>query len=378
MRETGMDVKMVNRVRAARFLLDKKTASRQELAAELGVSMPTVFQLVKDLTDRGILEEAGEYGSTGGRKAKILALRKGKYCVAGVEISRYGLQMVLVDLAGDLLFDKRVDLPFENAQSYDIRFSEEILRFLDAAGAKDRGLLGVGVTLPGTLNGDILRQSLTLGVKNMHLSRLSSRLPCPVSFGNNARSAALAEVTDQKQNMVYLSLGDTVGGGAYLNGVSYGGDRNRSALFGHMIVVPQGRQCYCGKRGCLNAYCSVQTLSGDSGRTLEEFFTALEAGDSACAALWDEYLSKLALAVANLRTIFDCQIILGGAVSRYLRDWMDALAEKVLGNIIFEQDLSFVKLGRYGREAFAMGAARLMLENSLESSDLLRDRESIL
>lgn len=372
------EIKSMNRIKVARYMLDKKKASRQELASALGFSFPTVFQIVNDLIDRDFLCEAGEYGSTGGRKAKILTLREGSYCVAGAELSKHHIHMVLLDLSGKILANSRVRCLFENSLSYDIRFSEIVMEFLRQNGIEeDRNghLLGIGISVPGTIDpaSGLLRQSLTLGVTDLSLQRLSQRLPYPVCFGHNAKSAALAESTDKNQNMVYISLSDTVGGGAFINGTSYAGDRFKAGLFGHMIIVPHGKKCYCGKRGCLNAYCSARALSEDSAMPLEQFFGELEAGNPACQKLWNSYLDRLSIAVSNLRTIFDCEIIIGGDISPYLAKYMDILEERVLKNIIFEHDMSFVKLGKYSREVFAIGAAKLMLETSIQSSDWLRN-----
>ena len=63
-----------NRSRIARFILREGSASKPEIASSLKLSMPTVLQSVKDLMDGGVIEEVGEYESTGGRKAKALSV----------------------------------------------------------------------------------------------------------------------------------------------------------------------------------------------------------------------------------------------------------------------------------------------------------------
>ena len=371
------EIKALNRIKVAKYMLDKKTASRQELAAQLGFSLPTVFQIVSDLIERGILCEAGEYGSTGGRKAKILTLRAGQYYTVGVELSKHHIHTVLVDLTGEEIANRRERCLFENAPAYFNRFYEVVRDFLLANGfaeEDDPRILGVGISLPGTIDpvNNMLRQSLTLNVSELSLQRLSQRLHYPVCFGQNARNAALAECCASDGNVVYISLSDTVSGGALLNGKSYTGDRFKAVLFGHMIIVPRGKKCYCGKRGCLNAYCSARNLCEESGMPLERFFSELEAGNPDCEKLWSKYLDWLSFAVANLRTIFDCKIVIGGDISQYLDKYLDQLETRVVKNIIFEHDMSFVKLGKYSREVFAIGAARLMLEASIQDSDLLR------
>ena len=73
----GIEIKRLNRIRTIKYILDAKKVSRQDIAAALGFSMPTVLQNVADLIDCGLVCEAGEYGSTGGRKAKALSICEG-------------------------------------------------------------------------------------------------------------------------------------------------------------------------------------------------------------------------------------------------------------------------------------------------------------
>lgn len=69
-----------------------------------------------------------------------------------------------------------------------------------------------------------------------------------------------------------------------------------------MIIEPNGRQCYCGKNGCVDAYCSAQVLLKYAD-TLEIFYERLEDGDSEISNVWNSYLEHLAITISNLRMI---------------------------------------------------------------------------
>ena len=73
--DRGAEPKRNNKIRTARFISLRGTTSKTEISAGLKLSMPTTLQNVKALIDEGIVEETGEYESTGGRKAKALAIR---------------------------------------------------------------------------------------------------------------------------------------------------------------------------------------------------------------------------------------------------------------------------------------------------------------
>lgn len=380
MRATGShtEVRRINRINVVRYLLRNGSASRQELATALGFSLPTVFQIVSDLMERGIVCEAGEYGSTGGRKAKILAIQEGKRCVAGVEVTKSHLQMALMDFSKKLLDTQCVSLPYENTPEYYDRMGSALQEFVRRSGAdsgKTGEFIGVGLSMPGTVNkaSGLLCSSITLNVFELSMRSFTQNIPYPAGFYNNARSAVFAEAESGQQNMVYLCLNSTVGGGAYLGGSAYTGDNLQNAVIGHMVVSANGKKCYCGKRGCLNAYCSSLVLTKNGEQSLEQFFEDLDHGSQENAKVWDTYLEYLALGITNLRLIFDCDILLGGVVSEFLKTRMSALREKILRYTLFDYDASFVRLGRYGGEVFAVGAAQLMADQYICESEVLSE-----
>ena len=131
------DVKRMNRIKVTRYLLRHGSASRQELATALGFSLPTVFQLVSDLMERGFVCEIGEYGSTGGRKAKILAIQEGKRCVVGVEVTQSHLQLALMDFSKKLLDTQYLLLPYENTSKYYTQLGSAIQEYIQKIGAAD-------------------------------------------------------------------------------------------------------------------------------------------------------------------------------------------------------------------------------------------------
>ena len=200
----------------------------------------------------------------------------------------------------------------------------------------------------------------------MKFQVVSQFIQYPVSFENDANSAALAEFVHRDRDAVYLSLSNSVGGAIYVNREIYAGDNFKSAEFGHMVIAPEGKMCYCGKKGCMDAYCSARVLSDHTDDSLELFFQKLEDGDDAIQDIWDSYLSYLAISVTNLRMAFDCDIILGGYIGQYLKPYMIDLSQKMAGYNMFEQDTVYLKNSRYGMEAAAVGGAMKYIEAYFE------------
>lgn len=366
-------VKQKNRVKTAMYILDHNGVSRQELAIALGFSMPTVFQNVSDLIECGLVCENGEYGSTGGRKAKILTMREGVRCALGVEITGHHVRMILTDLSRKMIDIEQKRFCFEDSTAYYMelgRIVQEFVKKNNVGPDAQCKLIGVGIALPGIIDPErhLLLKSHALDVENVGLWQFEQNIPYPVMFGNDANLAAFAEVKDKQRNSVYISLNDTVGGAIYQNGDINLGDNFKSGEIGHMILVPGGKKCYCGKRGCLDAYCSAKTLRLDENdRTLNRFFEELENGDPDCAKRWDTYLDYLAIMASNLRMAFDCDIILGGHVGGFMGGHMRTFGDKIRKYNNFEVDTSYIHIGQYKRECASIGAARMMVDNYIEN-----------
>lgn len=368
------EIKRQNRIKVAKYILEHKTVSRQEIAVALGFSMPTVFQNVNELIEWGLVCEGGEYGSTGGRKAKMLKIHKDFRYVVGAEISMHHVRLLLLDLSWNILDSEYSRLTYENTQDYYVRLGDMIQSFvkrnkLDCRNS-DR-FIGVGISIPGIIDHDlgVLRESQALKAMNVSMRHFTQNIPYDFYCDNDANNAAYAEIDNKQKNTIYLSLSSTVGGAIYLGGELYKGDNFRSAEFGHTILVPQGRNCYCGKKGCLDGYCSSLTLLENSEQSLRQFFEKLETGDGECNRRWEEYLDHLALAVSNIRMIFDCDIILGGNVGGYMGGHIRAFESKVSKYNRSDLDTSYIRLGNYKEGSSAIGAAKHMVDKYISNLD---------
>lgn len=353
-----------------KYIFQVKNTSKSEIATELSLSMPTVLSVIKDLTTKGIVRETGTYESTGGRRAKKITIVGDNRFAVGVDITANHINMVLLNFSGNVVLKQRLRVKFENSLEYFENIYKIIGIFIKQTNAqiKDK-ILGVGISLPGIIDKDheILVKSHALQVERMSLKNLSQLIPYPVLYENDATSAALAEMRSDADNTVYLSLSNTVGGAIFLNGRIYEGVHYRGAEFGHMILYPKGKRCYCGRLGCVDAYCAAVQLSKFTDGDLAVFFEKVEKREGEFYQIWDEYLSNLAIAVSNLRIIFDCDVILGGYVGGYMEKYMSTLRKKVLEYNMFDEDVTFLRSCRIKNEASAVGIAMKFIDNYISN-----------
>lgn len=364
-----LEPKRINKIRIAEFISTVGSTSKSEISRELKLSMPTTLQNVRELMEAGIVTEEGEYESTGGRKAKALAITRDAGYAAGVDITNNHITMVLVNTRKEIIKSQRTRTPFQNTPKYYEDLGVSIRKFIDTAGISRKKIAGVGLSLPGIVDREekLLLRSHTLHLENISFRNLENDLGYAYSLENDANSAACAELEGAGGNAVYLSLSNTVGGAVYLQNHLYKGENFKSAEFGHMTIERNGRPCYCGKKGCVDAYCSAKILQEYGDGNLEAFFVKVREKVPEIMKVWDEYLDTLAVTVTNLRMTFDCDIVLGGYVGGYLEEFMPELTKKVREYNNFDIDTSYLRTGKYKLEAAAYGITLEFITSYLNS-----------
>lgn len=358
--------KNIAKFKILNYMLRRGETSKAELAKQLELSMPTVLSNVNELIAKGIIVEVGELESTGGRKAKSLGIRKDYKYSLGITITANHIGMVMVNLGGEVVKQERIRMKFEPDVTYCASLAEILKHFYQEAAAEEH-ILGVGISLPGIVNKKekMLVKSHALKLENYSLKMLEQLLSFPVYFENDANAAMLAENPQILKDAIYLSLNNTLGGAICMNGQLVFGENRKAGEFGHMLLFPQGRECYCGKRGCADAYCAASALLKGREESLENFMGRL-GKDEGADIVWQEYLENLAILISNLRMVFDTDIILGGDVGGYLPAHMLELGKKVFKYNLFDKDMSYLKNCSYRREASAVGVAKHFFETFIE------------
>ena len=329
---TNTDVKKLNKNRIFRLIYNSDKISRQEIADQLGLSLPTVNQNLKMLMEDGLIEYVGNFTSTGGRRAQAITIDNNARKAISVNIKADYINVDVVGLKGQIIYSMAVKAHFSKSSAYIEKLTDAVRHAVDYVGADADDILGVGITVPGILDDEkqILISAPPLKAKNYDFTRLISAIDYPVVVMNDARAEAYAghwfngKPEDEK---IYIMLGEGVGG-AYINASAIrNGVHNRGGEFGHMVIHPGGKQCLCGKKGCFEAYVSEKVLSSELDMTLDNFFELAAQGNKNNSDVLDEYMDNLALGINNIYTMMDCDIVLGGTVAPYLKQYENSIKE---------------------------------------------------
>lgn len=359
---TNTDVKKLNKNRIFRLIYNSDKISRQEIADQLGLSLPTVNQNLKMLMEDGLIEYVGNFTSTGGRRAQAITINNNARKAISVNIKADYINVDVVGLKGQIIYSMAVKAHFSKSSAYIEKLTDAVRHAVDYVGADADDILGVGITVPGILDDEkqILISAPPLKAKNYDFTRLISAIDYPVVVMNDARAEAYADHWfngKSEDEKIYIMLGEGVGG-AYINASAIrNGVHNRGGEFGHMVIHPGGKQCLCGKKGCLEAYVSEKVLSSELNTSLEDFFAQAEKGKPDYVDMLEEYIDNLALGINNIYTMMDCDIVLGGTVAPYIKRYEDRIKECLVNDYSFDTDADYLKISDDGGGKSGLGAA---------------------
>jgi len=343
-----------------RFIFREKQSSRQQIAEQLNISLPTVTLSLNQLIDMNLIHISGCYKSSGGRKANMYeCVPEARYSI-GVDITRNHLSIAIIDLKLNIIGKLRKRCSFVDSEEYYRNMNHELEVLLDAHHIERSKILGVGISLPVIIEADYktISYATVINISPNVYQKIGTHINYPYLLFNDASSAGLAESWTHQYDRpsAYLSLSGSVGGAFMFADKPFNGDNNRASEFGHMCIVPHGRKCYCGSYGCLDTYCCAKVLSDYTNGNLEDFFTELNAGNKGFIRVFDEYLDYLAFAVNNLRMCYDCDIIIGGTVGAHMDNYIDCLRNKASILNPFENNADYIKNCHYKTAASAVGA----------------------
>ncbi|MBO0866980.1 MAG: ROK family glucokinase [Micromonosporaceae bacterium] len=259
----------------------------------------------------------------------------------GVDIGGTKVLAGVVDPDGNVLTRARRDTPAEDVP----RMLERVVEVIDELRAAYE-VEAVGIGAAGWI--DAKRSTVlfapNLAWRNEPLrDEIARHVNVPVVVENDANVAAWAEFqfgagADADSSMVMLTIGTGIGGGIVLGGELLRGNNGIAGEFGHVLVVPDGHPCGCGRRGCIEQYGSGKALvafarqmATEEADIAEELLRlaggrtdqitgvivtrAAKAGDRAACRAFEHIGYWLGQVLADIEQIVDPQVlVLGGGV----------------------------------------------------------------
>lgn len=305
----------------------------------------------------------------------------------GIDIGGTKIAGALVDLEGRIVRESRVPTPAADGEDIVeavVALVTELTQGVDA--------MGVGVAAAGFIDADqsTIVYAPNLSWRNEPLkAKLEAQLSIPVIIENDANAAGWAEFKygagRGTKHMAMLTIGTGVGGAVIVDSKMLRGGFGIAGELGHIRVVPEGRLCGCGAKGCIEQYGSgtallrsareladsdsqegnaLRKLRDEAGElTGEQVYHAILQSDPGALRLLGELGGWLGQTIASLSAVLDPEVVvIGGGVSILGDTLIDPIREAYLANMSargYRPELK-IKTAEFVNDAGVVGAADLV------------------
>lgn len=349
--------------------------TKQEVAAQCNLSLPTVHQGFTALEEAKLLQDGAERTSTGGRRAQTFAITRTAVATIGISLTGHSARCVACNLFGERFDDLYLKQPLPKKRTA-AALNTMIAQLTDAMAAKLRArniiIAGIGVAVPSAIDpasGKLLNTSvLRLGSGDVTAEELVDGISYPASVHNDANCGGFSQCfpVPAGTDLAYLSLERGVGGAVIIDGKPFEGPRGISGEFGHICIEPGGKTCACGRAGCLEAYCSSNVLSEERGCTLDEFFEQVGDGNVDAQGALTEYIGHLVRGIQTIHTMLGVDVALGGELASYLDPYFNQICEAVQAIDPFPTEEPYVLRAVHPHHGVPIGAAQLAAQRFIE------------
>ncbi len=368
---TGMSnvaVRIENRKKLTSLLYKEGGLTKQDLAVKLQLSLPTINLLVQQLEEENLIFYQSSEQSSGGRIPNLVCFKYDAYVSVGIEISQMHNRIIIMNMKCAILDQFYSFCCFEDNPDYWKNLSGRVQELLKKNKIARKRMLGIGIAFPGPVRQEEKKvSSWLLDLEDYSYAGFEEIFGYPVVVENDANSAGFAEIwlREDVHNAAYLSVSKGVGGALINDRIVRHGQNNCCGEFGHLMIVPNGRKCLCGRKGCLDAYCSTSVLNQLGEGNISTFFKKKEASEELKKA-WNEYLDYLAIGISNIALSLDMPVIIGGEITPYLVDNFEALREKVAEIDPFKRTAAMCSLSKLSENGAAIGAALFIVTDFLD------------
>ncbi|MGX6606746.1 ROK family transcriptional regulator [Micromonosporaceae bacterium Da 78-11] len=376
-------LRLLNEQRVVRALAEAGAATQVEISEYTGLSAATVSNIVKIMTERGIVFTTPTTRS--GRRATSVCLNAKGAVAVGVDFGRRHVRVALTNYNRTLIDQRSISLPVDHRPGPSIDAACRLLAELLAENGIDQeAVLGIGVGVPGPLD----RRSWTVVTganlpqwAGIHLlEELRRRLPHEVHLDNDANVGALAQVTwgehQTVANLTFVKIGTGIGCGLIIGGAPFTGHVGITGEIGHTTVDSHGPVCACGNRGCLETLASTSAMIERLARTetppatTDDIIRDARRGDPATLRVIEDAGLAVGRALADMANLINpAVIVVGGPLAELGEVFLDPIRRGLVRNALpVVGETTSIVMSPLGELAEVLGAAALVLQRSAQAA----------
>jgi len=369
-------IKQINRSLVLDTIIAHAPLSRSDIASFTGLNKATVSSLVNEWMEEQLVFETGLGTSSGGRKPVMLLFHREAGCSIGVDLGVNYVSALLTDLNGQVISRELRRLTETEPKNVAEQIVQTVRYLIDQAPNAPYGVIGVGVGVPGIVNGNgVVLTAPNLGWNGVPLrDMLEAELGIPVTIDNEANAGAAGEkqygTGKDADSLVYISAGIGIGTGFILHNEVYRGASGLSGELGHMTIQADGGlSCSCGSTGCWEMYASEKALLRRTGRTqeyeqLEDVLRLASAGDAEAIAALADIGRYLGIGLASIMNAYNPDLIIIGNRLALAKPWLEhKIADSASRcSLRHHRECARVEFTTLGLDSTALGAASFAIQ----------------
>jgi predicted NBD/HSP70 family sugar kinase len=400
------DIRRHNRAVVLELVRTLGPVSRGDVARAARLSPATVVEIIGELAREGLVRDAGEGPSTGGRPPALVELDPQARSAVGLEIGPRTVTAVVTDL--NAAVKVRVEKPSRMVEGAAVTAGqveavfEQLLREAPAAAENS---LGVGVALPAPIlasKGPAFDPPSDPEWEGLDVPELIGRsFAAPVLVDNDANARALGEFLfgagRGASNMLYVVAHWGVGGALVVDGDLRRGSDGGAGEIGHTVIEVDGPRCGCGGYGCLEAFAGRAGIARRARRALKlagrdrlagvevedlkvrHVVEAALGGDGLARGVLEETGQYLGVGVANAINFLNPEVVVLGGSTVEVGEMVTAPLTRVARKRALPgmAERARIVKGELGEDAGAVGAVALVLRELFAVSVPVAVREAV-
>ncbi len=294
------DMKELNAADVFSLVKSRGALTRKQIAERLGMSWGAVSTITAQLVEEGYLcEKKATPDGAAGRTPSYLEVCTKKHFAIGLDVNDMGLRAALTDLQGDVVEEFSSDADLSSKDN----LIACIYSLLDSivATLSDRHLLCIGIAMQGVVNA---KDGISIKIpgrsdwENVPITELvSERYSVPTYLEHDPNCILFAARRGKVKDTLLVRADHGIGMALMLGGRII--DKPGIFELGHTVVVPDGLECRCGKRGCLDQYASIRGIKARSGKKFHVLVSDADIGDEFALGFFNDAAKHLAYAISN-------------------------------------------------------------------------------
>jgi predicted NBD/HSP70 family sugar kinase len=369
-------IKKINRSIILKNIFEAEKISRANLSKATALTRATISAQVADLLAEGLIIETEQEHNSVGRKPIMLSINPNAGYALGIDLDYGQITFTISDLLGASIKSKDIEINTTNYSEILSILVSEVKKIKSSFADTLYGIVGTVIAVHGLVsNEDKINFVPRFKWGNIDLkSDLEKELDMTILIENNANLSSFAErvyVHHDTDNLLCLPIHSGIGLGMMMKGDFFQGNDGFAGEIGHMIMVPNGKTCNCGNKGCWEKYASessimeqLSNLKQIKNITYEHVRDWLDEGDAEVHKIMEDFIFYLSIGLNNVINIYNPEIlVLDSELLGHYPNALTKIKENMNSSISHYRE---IYLSSFGKKSTILGACAFAIKHFLD------------